>query len=75
METKVAAKVAEAILESCTSELIVFLPWTLELEEKLSQFANDAVVNGATYEFWGLRNGQYWRVHLTETPVERYWCY
>jgi hypothetical protein len=75
MLTKIATRVSEAIRESCTTELIVFLPWTLELEEELSCFANDAAVNGTVYEFWGLRDGQDWRVHLTETPANRYWSY
>lgn len=55
----------EAIAQSVSRNEIVHTPYDSDLADSLGLYAEDSVLNGDVWEFWGVTDsGDEWRVHL-----------
>ena len=56
---------ADAIDRSISRDAIVHLDYDDAVAADLRAECDDSVENGDVGEYWGERDGQHWRVHLT----------
>lgn len=62
--------IADAIDRSISHDEIVHLDYSDVVAADLLAECDDSVENGDVVEYWGERDGQPWRVHLTRRSVE-----